>query len=449
MEIQNKKKVSVLGLGKTGVSVANLLSELGYDVFVSEILPLEKVKHNIRLLKPDIKYEVGIHSDKVLDANLIVKSPGIPQNIPVLVEARKRNIEILSELEMSSSFISPKLVIAITGTNGKTTVTTLIGEIFKNAGFDTIVAGNIGTPLSDFVKKITKESIVVLEVSSYQLENIKKFKPDISCILNITSDHLEHHSSMDEYVKAKKNIFLNQTKSDYCVLNFDDRITRELGNCCSSKVVYFSYRRKLKEGTFFDGRNFNVNLNDKKIKFEVRLKIPGRHNVENALASATIAFLYNLPVNIVKSTLNSFNGVEHRLEFVKEIDGVKYINDSKSTNVDSTLVALESFQKNKNIILIMGGRDKGFPYTPLRPLVKQRVKYLLLIGESAKKIESDLNGATEIINCGDISNAVKYAKKVAKNGDIVLLSPGCSSFDQFENFEHRGKEFKRLIKENA
>jgi len=441
----DKKKVSVLGIGKTGVSVANLLFELGYDVFVSEILPLEKVKNNIQSLKSGIKYETGIHSDKVLDADLIVKSPGIPKNIPVLVEARKRKIEILSELEVAFNYISPKLIIAITGTNGKTTVTTLTGEIFKNAGFDTIVAGNIGTPLSDFVKKITKESIVVLEVSSYQLENIKKFKPDISCILNITSDHLEHHSTMDEYIKAKKNIFVNQNKNDYCVLNFDDEITCGLGNSCNAKVIYFSYKNKLKKGIFFDGKSFNINLNNKKIKFDVNLKIPGRHNIENALSSTAIAFVCNIPLEIIKSTLNSFNGVEHRLEFVKEIDGVRYINDSKSTNVDSTLVALESFQKNKNIILIMGGRDKGFPYTPLRPLVEEKVKYLLLIGESAKKIENDLKGTTEIINCGDISNAVKYAKKIAKRGDVVLLSPGCSSFDQFENFEHRGREFKKLI----
>ncbi|MFN3967153.1 MAG: UDP-N-acetylmuramoyl-L-alanine--D-glutamate ligase, partial [Endomicrobiia bacterium] len=439
-----KKKVSVLGLGRTGVSVANLLYSSGYDVFVSEILPLEKIKNSIKLLNPNIKYETGIHSNKVLDAEFIVKSPGIPKNIPILIEARKKKIEILSELEVAFNNINPKLIIAITGTNGKTTVTTLIGEIFKNSGADTIVAGNIGTPLSDFVQKITRNTVVVLEVSSYQLENIKKFRPDISCVLNITPDHLEHHLTMEEYISAKKNIFINQTKNDYCILNFDDEITRSFANLCKSKVFYFSYKNNLKEGAFYDGEKFNININNRKEKFAVSLKIPGRHNIENAVVSAIVAYLCNVPIDIIVSTLNNFNGVEHRLEFVKEINGVRYINDSKSTNVGSTSVALEAFQKNKNIILIMGGRDKGSPYTPLIPLVKEKVKHLLLIGEAATRIESELKGSTEIFNCGNLFNAVKYAREIAKTGDIVLLSPGCSSFDQFENFEHRGKEFKKL-----
>ncbi len=440
-----KKRVSVLGLGKTGISVANFLYKSGYDVFISEILPFEKVKDSIRLLEPGIKYELGLHSDEVLNAEFIIKSPGIPQNIPILVSARKRKIEVLSELEFSFKQISPKLTIAITGTNGKTTVTTLVGEIFRNAGFDTIVAGNIGAPLSDFIHKVTNNTVVVLETSSYQLENIKNFKPDISCILNITPDHLEHHSTMEEYISAKKNIFRNQTKKEYCILNFDDKIVRSLSESCNSKVVYFSYRNILKEGVFYDGKNFNININDKKEKFLVNLRIPGRHNIENALASVAITYLSNLPVNVIVSTLSNFTGVEHRLEFVKEINGVKYINDSKSTNVNSTLVALESFPENKNIFLIMGGRDKGYSYSSLIPLVKEKVKYLLLIGESAPKIESELNGTTEIVNCADISGAVKFAKKFAKKGDVVLLSPGCSSFDQFENFEHRGREFKKIV----
>ncbi|OGS20453.1 MAG: UDP-N-acetylmuramoylalanine--D-glutamate ligase [Elusimicrobia bacterium RIFOXYA2_FULL_39_19] len=439
------KKITVLGLGKTGVSIANYFAQKGAAVFVSDSGKTEVVKPNINKLNKSIKYETGSHTDKVLDCELIVRSPGIAHDLPVLIKARKKGIEVLSEIEVASRLIRPKVLIAITGTNGKTTTTTLVGEIFKNAGFKTVVAGNIGTPLIDFADKIDSKTAVVLEVSSYQLEDIEHFKPDISCILNITPDHLEHHKTMANYIKAKAKIFSNQDKNDCCILNYDDKYCRKLKNTCKASAVYFSLKKKTSNGIYCDRKTNTVYVNafSKKISFPVTLKIPGRHNIENALAALACGLGAGLkPGNIIK-TLESFEGVEHRIEFVRDLNGVRYINDSKSTNVDSTYVALESFEKN--IILIMGGRHKGAPYTPLKKLVKTKVKKLLLIGEAIKAIKKDLSGTADIIVSGDMGSALKYSKANAVKGDVVLLSPGCASFDQFKNYEHRGEVFKQLV----
>ncbi|OGS18752.1 MAG: UDP-N-acetylmuramoylalanine--D-glutamate ligase [Elusimicrobia bacterium RIFOXYA2_FULL_40_6] len=442
------KKASILGLGKTGIALANFLYSKNVDVFVSESSGKDKVSNNLALLNEKIKYETGGHTDKVLNYGLIIKSPGIPSDIPILLRAKQKRIRILGEIEIAAGLIKPKLLIAITGTNGKTTTTTMIGEIFKAAGFKTVVAGNIGSPLISFVDKINSETAVVLEVSSYQLEDTEKFQPDISCILNITPDHLEHHKNMENYIESKENIFRNQSIGNYCILNYDNENCRAMAQKCNSNVVFTSQNEKLKEGVFFDNQAQKVFiklpfLKPSNYNFPLNLKIPGKHNIENALFTISTGILSGISPESLKNTLEEFAGVEHRLELVREINGVKYINDSKSTNVDSSLVALKSF--SGNIILIMGGKHKGVPYTPLRSLVKTRVKQLLLIGESSGIIEKDLSGTTDIFQAKTLKNALKNAAENAKTGDVVLFSPGCSSFDQFDNFEHRGSEFKKIV----
>jgi len=439
------KNISVIGLGITGISLVKLLKKLKANIFVSEINPQNEFIKQLDNL--NIKYELGKHTEKIIEnCDLIIKSPGVSHNLEILKIASKKNISILSELEFSYGLIKPGRIIAITGTNGKTTTTTLTGEILKKSGYKVVVAGNIKEPLSEYVDKIDKNTYVVLEVSSYQLEDTYTFKPDISCILNISPDHLEHHKTMQEYIKIKFKIFENQTEENFFIYNYNSKY---LVNSLRSVVVKpvkisFSVNTLLNEGTYIKNGKLTMDFNRYNFAISPKIKIPGNHNLENILASITISGLCNVSPEIIEKTIQEFKGVEHRLEFVDKINGVTYINDSKSTNIDSTFVALSSF--NSPIILIMGGRDKGYPYTGLKKIIKEKVKLLLVIGEATQKIVSQLFGSTKIIECDNIEYAVKQTKKFAVKGDIVLLSPGCSSFDQFKNFEHRGNVFKELVK---
>jgi len=431
------KKVSVLGLGKTGLAIANLLASRGVEVFVSESSKEDKATENIRKLDKKIGHETAGHTEKILKSDIIIKSPGIRSDLPILAAAKSMGIQILSELEISSTLITPRHLIAVTGTNGKTTATTMIGDIFTESGCKTVVSGNIGTPLASYVDLIDTETAVVVEVSSYQLEDTLRFHPDICCVLNVTPDHLEHHNSMDNYLSAKK---------DYCILNYDDELCRKMAAKARSTVIFTSQNEKLEDGIFYENHEVLINLPALKItniKVPLVLRVPGSHNVENALVSMAAGLAAGIEPVRIAETLGKFKGVEHRIELVREVNGVKYINDSKSTNVDSTLVALKSF--SGDILLIMGGRHKGAPYTPLKQLVKDKVKKLLLIGESSGIIKKDIGSETNSIEAGTLEKALEYAYNTAKKGDAVLLSPGCSSFDQFENFEHRGSEFKRMV----
>ncbi len=445
------KKIGLLGLGISNLSLANYLINLNNEVFVSEELPEEKIKNQLQQLNPLVKYEVGKHTEKILENDIIIRSPGISLHHPLLQKAFFKKIPVLTELEVSYQIIKQKLgnsplIIAITGTNGKTTTTTLVGEIVSSYR-RSFICGNIGKPLIDFVDEIQKDDIIVCEVSSYQLEDIIEFKPHIGCILNITEDHLEHHKNMQNYIKAKFNMFKNQTENDYAILNYDDKNIIEYQNLVTkSKKLFFSRTSKLTCGVWLDKENMEANFvfnsNIKKIKINTTL--PGEHNLENIIAAISCCILIDIPTSNIEKVISQFKGVEHRLEFVRELDGVVYINDSKSTNVDSTLVALKSF--NGNIHLILGGRHKGAPYTPLIPFIKQKVKSLLLIGEATDIIFEQLKDIkVPIFKCGTLENAIKKAKEIAQKGDIVLLSPACSSFDQFKNFEHRGKEFKKIV----
>ncbi|PIU83085.1 MAG: UDP-N-acetylmuramoyl-L-alanine--D-glutamate ligase [Elusimicrobia bacterium CG06_land_8_20_14_3_00_38_11] len=414
------EKVAVLGAAKTGISCANYFSKKGADVLLSEA----KKKNDIQIknLSKKVKLEFGGHSQKILSCDLIIPSPGVPGDIPILIDAKKRGIEILSDIEIFFLFAKYKMIVAITGTNGKTTTTSMIGETLSDAGYKNIVCGNIGAPVCDFIEKSDAQTYIVMEVSSYQLEYTKKFAPHISAVLNITPDHLHRHKTIENYADIKSKIFANQKKNDFCILNKEDEFCLKLSKKCPSTIRFFSAKE------------------NKKI---LNLKVPGAHNIENALASIEMLSCAGISEKTILRSLSDFKGVEHRLEFVRVLGGVRYINDSKSTNVSSTLVAMKSF--SQPLILILGGRDKGSPYTPLIPLIKNNVKKIIAIGEAKKKIFTQLKGASDIIMLDNVEAAVKKASDLAVSGDIVVLSPACASFDQFNNYEERGKFFKEVV----
>ena len=439
-----RKKVGVLGAGRSGVAAAVTAYRKGASVLVSESQPKEKLKAALSSLPKGITVEVGGHSDALLSMDMVIRSPGIPGDIPIIKKLKKKKIPIISELQFACQLIAPRRIIAITGTNGKTTTTTLMGLMCKNAGWNTVVAGNIGTPLSALVDTIKHTTTVVLEVSSYQLEDIKTFHPQVCSVLNITEDHIEHHHSMARYAAAKARIFENQRRGDCCIMNYDNLPTRALARRVPGNVVYFSRKKTLSSGVWYNEGTITVRQGNTRASFVPDLKIPGMHNVENALAATAMAVVAGIPVAVIEKTLRTFRGVEHRIELVRTLDGVCYFNDSKGTNVDSTKVALESFKGP--LWLIAGGRDKGFPYTPLKKLVKEKVKAILLIGEAAQKIRRDLSGFAPMVDVKDMAHAVAYAQAHARRGEVVLLSPACASFDQFKNYEERGRVFKRLVR---
>lgn len=450
LNLENKK-VGLIGLGISNLYLANYLTKFTDKIFITEEQPEDKVKSHLQKLHPKIKYECGGHTDKVLQSDIVIRSPGIPLHKPIIKSIIDRNIPVLTELELSYQLLLSKTdklptIIAITGTNGKTTTTTLIGKICS-AYKKTIVCGNIGEPLVKFVDDITYDMFIVLEVSSYQLEDVVYFKPNIGCILNITEDHLDHHLSMENYIKAKFNLFKNLSKDDYAVINYDDQNIKNYRHLITNgTIVYFSSQRSINQGCWYDRENSCAifNLADLHETVNIRTQLIGEHNLENITAAVTCCLLAKVPKEVIEVEIQNFKGVEHRLEFVRNIKGVEYINDSKSTNVNSTLVALKSI--SKPIHLILGGRDKGAPYAPLIPLIKQKVKTILLIGEASKIIYEQLkNCNVPIYECETLENAIKKAHQIAVNGDVVLLSPACSSFDQFDNFEHRGKTFKSIV----
>ncbi|MDD5020712.1 MAG: UDP-N-acetylmuramoyl-L-alanine--D-glutamate ligase [Endomicrobiaceae bacterium] len=435
------KKISVLGLGKSGIACANLACNKGFKVFASDC---GKPKTHLQMkLNKKVKIEFNKHSNKVLDCDLIIKSPGLSSDLPILTDAVRKKIPVISEIDFALSFVKPKKVIAITGTNGKTTTTTLTYKIIKYAYKNTVVAGNIGYPLSSVANKINKNTILVLELSSYQLEDFPKFKPNISVLLNITPDHIKHHKTMKNYIKAKSNIFKNQTGNDFTIFNYKDKYLKKLIALNNNSRFPFNLSKSGQNCIYYKENKFHIQYKKKKIDFEIFVKIPGRHNIDNILASIASAYLLGIKIDDIKKMVSSFKGVEHRIEFVRNIRGVKYYNDSKSTNVDSTKVALESF--DKNIHLILGGQDKGSSYKPIYKLIKAKVKTIMLIGEATPIIEKELKDSAKIYKTVTLENAIKQLQSIVKEKDIVLFSPACASFDQFENFEHRGHEFKKII----
>ncbi len=445
MDLLNKR-VLVVGLGKSGVASALFLKQKGARVIVSDSKTPDQLKDEIpRLLDEGIVVETGGHGDRTFqNQDLIVVSPGVPLDAPPLMQARALGEKIIGEVELAAQFF-PGSIIAITGSNGKTTTTTLAGEVVKNGGFPTLVGGNIGTPAISLVEDATADTIAVLEVSSFQLETIETFCPHIAVVLNVTPDHLDRHRTFTAYTDAKARIFENQQPKDFAVLNADDPTCVGMASRTRAQVFWFSRKKEVAQGAYVrDGRIlFRDQTGQREIMQVSEIPLKGAHNVENVLAAVCVGLLSDVEPRRISKAVREFRAVEHRLEHVASINGVEYYNDSKATNVDATIKALESFPAN--IHLILGGKDKGSDYTVLNDLLRQRVKRVYTIGAAAAKIESQIKGAAEILHAETLENAIRRASDVAQPGDIVLLAPACASFDQFRNYEHRGKVFKEVV----
>ena len=445
MELNNKR-VLVVGLGKSGVASALFLRSRGAQVTVSDSKPQEQLSEEIPiLLDHGIIIETGGHGERTFHGqDLIVVSPGVPADSPPLVQARALGEPVIGEIELAAQFL-PKNIVAITGSNGKTTTTTLTGEIITAGGYPTRVGGNIGTPAISLVATARPDSVVVLEVSSFQLETIQTFRPRVAVVLNVTPDHLDRHRTFETYVDAKGRIFENQQADDFAVLNADDPVCVGLAGRTRAQVFWFSRKKEVQQGASLrDGRIlFRDSSGQQEIMVASEIPLKGAHNLENTLAAICAGALMKCAPERIRAAVRNFKAVEHRLEYVATIRGVEYYNDSKATNVDATIKALESFPAN--IHLILGGKDKGSDYTVLNDLLRQRVKRVYTIGAAADKIESQVREAAEIVHAESLDSAVQRASASAQPGDIVLLAPACASFDQFRNYEHRGKVFKELV----
>jgi len=449
MELKNKR-VLVVGLGKSGISAAMFLRKRGARVTVSDARSAVALAKEIpSLLDAGIMVESGGHGLLTFRRqDLIVVSPGVPMDTPEVKQVIGYGMPVIGELELASRFLKGR-VVAITGSNGKTTTTTLVGKILKETGLPTLVGGNIGLPVIDLVPESTDDSVSVLEVSSFQLETIEHFHPWISVVLNITPDHLDRHGSFDNYAATKARITENQTAEDFLVLNAEDKPTQMVAAKTRAQIFWFSTRRPIKQGAFVHGESI-VFLPREGAKTEAimpvaEIPLKGAHNVENVLAAACAARLAGAAAEKIRASVRSFKAVEHRLEFVRTVQGVEYFNDSKATNVDAAMKAVSSFPSG--IHLILGGKDKDSDYTVLSPLLRERVKAVYTIGSAAEKIERELHGVVKMVGAGTIDVAVREARSAAVPGDVVLLAPACSSFDQFENYEHRGRTFRQIVNE--
>jgi len=451
MEIDGRKAL-VLGAGKSGVASAKFLAERGAVVALHDKKPVDEWTEIARSLKET--NNVGLLSGQIpswlLDQiDLVVISPGVPTNtIPARYVDRKDG-EAIGEVELAYRFMKGRIV-GVTGSNGKTTTTTLIGELLKNAEIKTQVGGNIGTPLLSLAESSTDEGWTVAELSSYQLETIKDFHASVAICLNVTPNHLDRYESFTDYAAAKHRIFMNQTHDDVAILNADDQITASWASGLKAHTVMFSTRTELDEGLFLSGNELVCRANGKEraLTTRDRIAIRGLHNVENVLASLAAGLACGASPESMADAVAKFKGVEHRLEVVSEIQGVTFYNDSKATSVDATLKALEALSDGEGkIVLILGGRGKNAPYTPLADLIERKARTLIVLGEDAENIESQLKGHAEIVRVGSIAEAVAVAFESAESGDAVLLAPACASFDMFKSFEERGEVFKAAVEE--
>ena len=449
MDLKNKR-VLVVGLGKSGISAALFLRKQGARVTVSDSRSAVSLAKEIpALLEAGIMVESGGHGLLTFRRqDLIVVSPGVPMDTPEVKQVVGFGLPVIGELELASRYLQGQ-VVAITGSNGKTTTTTLVGKILSDAGLSTLVGGNIGLPVIDLVEKSTAETTSVLEVSSFQLETIEEFHPKIAVVLNITPDHLDRHGSFEAYAAAKTRITKNQGADDFLVLNGEDKATQMVALKTKAQIFWFSGRRPIKQGAFVHGESI-VFLAWEGGKAEpvmpvAEIPLKGAHNVENVLAAVCAARLAGVPAEKIRATVAAFTAVEHRLEFVKSLRGVEFYNDSKATNVDAAMKAVASFKGG--IHLILGGKDKNSDYGLMAELLKERVKAVYTIGSAAEKIERQLAGVVKMVSAGTMQVAVADAAIAAVPGDVVLLAPACSSFDQFENYEHRGQVFRQLVSE--
>jgi UDP-N-acetylmuramoylalanine--D-glutamate ligase len=446
VELKNKR-VLVVGLARTGIATAFFCAGRGAAVTTTDSRTEAQIGEEVvaKLRAANVSLELGGHQEQTfLRQDLIIPSPGVPADAPLLQTARAKGVAIWSEIELAYRFRQGKLI-GITGSNGKTTTTSLIEHILR-ATFPTILAGNIGTPLISRVARMTHDTVTVVELSSFQLELIQEFRVDISVFLNLTPDHLDRHHSMERYSKAKARIFENQREEDFAILNGDDPGTTPLAPT-RPHVYWFSRKQRAAQGAFLRGDDivFRADGREEVVLRRDEVPLPGAHNLENVLAAIAAARIAGASAKSVAEGVRSFAGVEHRLEFVSEINGVRYYNDSKATNVDATLKALDAFPGH--ILVILGGKDKGSDYTVLQAPLRERAILALLIGAAADKIASQIDGAVAIERVGTLDHAVEIASQQARAGDVVLLAPACASFDQFENYEHRGRVFKALVHE--
>jgi UDP-N-acetylmuramoylalanine--D-glutamate ligase len=440
------KRVLVVGLARTGVATARFCAARGARVTAIDDRGAEQLGEAVQRLR-EIGCTLAFGGDQniaFVEQDLIVPSPGVPPNHPGLVAARAARVTVWSEIELAWRFLRGRLV-GVTGSNGKTTTASLIGHILAGSGEPVVVAGNIGTPLIAHVDQSNDKTISVAELSSFQLELIDSFRPDVSVLLNLTPDHLDRHASFEDYARAKARIFENQTERDTAVINADDpAATQHVPS--RPQIFWFSRKNRVASGAYLRGDQiiFRREGEDLALLDRSDIGLRGEHNLENVLAAASAAFLAGAAPAEIAAGVRSFPGVEHRLEFVAEISGLSFFNDSKATNVDATIKALEAFPGG--LFVILGGKDKGSDYAPLVPLLRERAKLVLLIGAASEKIAAQLGGAVPFERAGTLERAVALACERAREGDTVLLAPACASFDQFENYEHRGRVFKQLVR---
>jgi UDP-N-acetylmuramoylalanine--D-glutamate ligase len=444
------KKVLIMGAARSGIACARFLAKRGAVVALNDRKPIEEWSAEAVALKDE---GVGLVPGDVpmwlLDqVELVVMSPGVPSKVIPARYAERAGAEVIGEVELASRYLRGR-VVAITGSNGKTTTTTLVGEILKDAGLEVQVGGNIGTALISMVEDSRDDGWTVVEVSSFQLETIQDFHPQVAMVLNVTPNHMDRYETLNDYAAAKHRIFRNQTPEDVAVLNADDEIVSSWARGLRAHVVHFSVRRELEEGLFLrDGREIVSRTRDGERVLMTRddMQLRGLHNVENVLAALAAGLACGASPDSMRETVRRFKPVEHRLEFVAEIDGVKFYNDSKATSVDATVKALEAFADEEGkVVLILGGLGKQAPYAPLGPLVRENARKLILIGADAGTIEKELKGDAETERADSMADAVRKAHASARPGDIVLLAPACASFDMFKSFEHRGEVFKSEV----
>lgn len=448
MDFKNKK-ILVLGAGISGISVATILQKSGAKVILSDNRTKQNIDKDLSGLENiGVNLALGNQDESLLaEIDLIVLSPGVSLYLPLVESAQAKGIQVISEIEVAYQ-ICKAPIIAVTGTNGKTTTTTLIGEMAKTSYPDVVVGGNIGQALSHEVAAVDESGIVVAEISSFQLEAAVSFRPQIAAILNVTADHLDRHGTMDTYIKMKEKIFDNQTTNDYLILNYDDDIVRDMANRTKSKVVFFSRKSLLASGIFVQDGIIKIAWDKQVVSVchTREMQIRGAHNIENALAACGVAFFAGVEIENMAHVLRGFSGVEHRIEPVATIKGVQYYNDSKATNPESAIKALEAFPGN--VILIAGGRDKKTDLTEFMKVVQEKASHLILIGEASDRFHESAvrHGVKSIYNETGLENAVKLAHRLAEVNQVVLLSPACSSYDMFKNYEERGRAFKRFVK---
>jgi UDP-N-acetylmuramoylalanine--D-glutamate ligase len=443
------KRVSILGAARSGCAAAQFLSRKEIPVFISDICPAEKLEAVLaRNHCGHVPYEAGGHTDRVLDADVIVLSPGVASDLPLLVEARRRGIAVWSEIELAFRFTRGKYL-AVTGSSGKSTTVSLLGSIMEASRKPYVVAGNIGLPLISVAPALSEDSFVVAEISSFQLENIDLFRPHVAMVINLLKNHLDRYESEQAYYDAKKIIAKNLTKKDYLVLNSGDtRLCRWAGEFeGKTNIVFFGNREVEADCVWHDGRVARSRFGGRLEKlFDVEtMKIHGQHNYENACAAAAAAKAAGVANESIAAGVTSFAGLEHRLEYVAEVRGIRYFNDSKSTTAESIVCAISAF--DDNVFLIAGGRDKGCDFTIVKGPIARHVKGICLIGEAADRMQEEWSGHAPITRAASVSEALDSVTDKALRGDVVVFSPGCSSFDMFKNFEHRGEVFKQLVRE--